>query len=264
MTLKVAPEKDPIESLNAQVKEILATGRKGPEIDAVRKGAVVYKHRSRLAVYGLTILSTYWFISGLLFLDPIVSLLMIAFFWVYCDFYSGVLHIVLDNPNNINLPVVGPGALEFQFHHLIPHDIAQKPFVEVCGDLNVPALIPCALLSLIPYAPFLRYIYSLKLFYAYYGQYSHRMAHTPAGKRPDWVKQLQKYGFLITSPDHWLHHSTFTENFTINTGICNQILNTWTQRIQNSWFWLILFLSMSAFDAYTFYTIFGKLFQITE
>ena len=57
------------------------------------------------------------------------------FFWY--DFLSGVLHMVLDNPEFINFPIIDDSCLEFQWHHRIPTDIISKSFLQVCGDLNM-------------------------------------------------------------------------------------------------------------------------------
>ena len=69
------------------------------------------------------------------------SLFCLALMFVYVDLYGGILHIVLDNPEFLRLPLIGTGALEFQWHHTIPDDIVSKTYAEVCGDLNTAMLV---------------------------------------------------------------------------------------------------------------------------
>ena len=62
-----------------------------------------------------------------------------SYFWY--DLYSGILHVVLDEPANISLPFIGQPCLEFQWHHFIPSDIAREHFLDVAGDLNIAVSI---------------------------------------------------------------------------------------------------------------------------
>ena len=69
-------------------------------------------------------------ISGLyiainIFIHPVVVVTSILFTFIYYDFLSGVLHIVLDNPENLKIPVLKEPCLEFQWHHHIPADISR-------------------------------------------------------------------------------------------------------------------------------------------
>jgi len=253
---------DTIDELNKQVSKLVEK-HKGPEIDAVRGGAIVYRHRW-LAFVGFAYLTGFcMFLHGIISLHPLTSLIIFAFMWLYCDVYSGVLHIVLDNPLNIELPLVGQGALEFQWHHLIPTDISQKPFLEVCGDLNLPAVASLSVYCYFaPFDPLLHYLAALKIFNAYYGQFSHRMAHTMANKRPEWVKWMQKNGLLLTAADHWLHHTTYNDNFAINSGITNQIINSMSVKIRSRWFWVSLWGVMSFFDVFFFRSVFGMFVSV--
>jgi len=46
------------------------------------------------------------------------------------DFYSGILHIVLDEPKNVNLIIIGERAHRFQVHHTCPYLIYKKDLIK--------------------------------------------------------------------------------------------------------------------------------------
>lgn len=67
-------------------------------------------------------------------LAPTLGAFVVMYFVV--DFYSGVLHVVLDDEWNMKVPLLSQPAMEFQYHHHIPDDGCSRPFVEGMGDLN--------------------------------------------------------------------------------------------------------------------------------
>jgi hypothetical protein len=131
-------EMDDIDKLNALVQRKVAEGGKGVEPaayafmkEAQAKGGIdVYHRRNRYVVAAYCALAV-WLLSQ----TPSILFLVGAFAmqWLSVDFYGAVLHVVLDTPEFIRLPLIGPGALEFQFHHSLPGDIVSKDFVEVSG-----------------------------------------------------------------------------------------------------------------------------------
>ena len=135
-------EEPGIDGLNERVAKIVAlaaeVGAEGAKVEdtalaAVRKGAVVYKHRAKWLVVFYSLVCAYWLTQV-----PSAGFLLASLaLWVFfMDFYGAVLHVVLDTPEFIWMPAIGEGALEFQWHHSIPRDIVSKDFLEVCGDLN--------------------------------------------------------------------------------------------------------------------------------
>ena len=220
-----------------------------PEIEAVRSGKVVYQKR-------FTWIPIFWIITCgyLVFLQTnhpasVIVAFLIMFFWY--DFFSGMLHIVLDNPAFITIPVLDAPCLEFQWHHHIPFDIASKSFLEVCGDLNVVVFILAVIyMGLFQIRnPVGLSLTSFKLFMAYFGQYCHRMAHTAVNQRPWIVMKFQDCGIMISADDHGGHHRTYDDNFCIGSGICNPLI-TWLLKsvTKNQWVWLTAFLLGAAFD----------------
>ncbi len=97
-------------------------------LNAVKAGAVVYQQRSEVFVGGLIMVLFYCFATSPSLAYTAMALGLMYF---HVDFYGAVLHVVLDHPPFIQMPVIGPGCLEFQWHHAIPNDIVSKPYVQV-------------------------------------------------------------------------------------------------------------------------------------
>jgi palmitoyl-[glycerolipid] 3-(E)-desaturase len=170
------------------------------------------------------------------------------FFWY--DFFSGLLHIVLDNPDFIPFPLLGTPCLEFQWHHHIPLDLASKHFLETCGDLNTVATILGTLFfTFIDKSSIICCLACFKLLFAYFGQFCHCMAHTPAHRRPAWVETLQNSGIMVSPLEHGVHHKTYDDNFCIGSGICNPLITWCTKNLPaNKYFWLVSFLLCAVAD----------------
>jgi palmitoyl-[glycerolipid] 3-(E)-desaturase len=225
-----------------------------PEFTAVRNDKrVVYKNRFTL-MPKIVVLVTVSTLTYLVAIGQGTSVLLsIVFSFFYYDIFSGALHIVLDNPNFIRMPVLGDSCLEFQWHHHIPIDITMKSIWEVCGDLNA-TIIYTLIVLLSPWFFNLRNttafaLMACKVLMAYFGQYCHRMSHTPSTQRPFLVQKLQDWGIMISAAEHGVHHKTYDGNFCIGSGIFNPLL-TWVIDLNfiNQWGYILIFLSMLVFD----------------
>ena len=108
------------EKVKSFVEDSKKTGKEiSPEVDAVYNGkCVVYKNRNTFIPIIFSTVS----ISILLihYNSPwtILTAGLFSFFWY--DFFSGILHVVLDNPQFIKVPILSEPCLEFQWHHHIP------------------------------------------------------------------------------------------------------------------------------------------------
>lgn len=255
-------KKDEILSLNnivnEKIKVFVSDSKKNgselpPEVAYVLAGHyVVYKRRWTWIPLILMIFSLYLVLLNLK--SPITIILAAFFSYMWYDFFSGTLHITLDNPSFISLPLLGEPCLEFQWHHHIPLDICSKSFLEVCGDLNV-AICLVALVYWVPYiglgltsSTALTLIGS-KILMAYFGQLCHCMSHTPKHRRPKWVCTLQDAGLMISPVAHNKHHKSYDGSFCIGSGICNPLFEWILKNISsNKWFWLVFFVSSLVFD----------------
>ena len=243
-----------VENLNAQVREKVKVLHE----DSLKSGVplsvevlavlsnnrVVYAKRFLFFPLCSSIVAAFWILRNCWVENTIIAIC--SYLWY--DFFSGVLHIMLDNPDFIDLPLLGQPCLEFQWHHHLPRDIASKSYLAVCADLNVTFV-----LMLIVYCcPGFGFEYlssktamsliGTKLLMAYFGQLCHRMSHTPPNMRPSWVNFLQRNSFMISAKEHNVHHHHHDRNFCIGSGICNPLINFLRTHVtSNKWLWFGLF-----------------------
>lgn len=198
------------------------------------------------------------------FAVPTLAAALFSYF--YYDLFSGVLHIVHDNPIMMKIPVICDPTLEFQWHHHIPSDLTSKSFLEVCGDLNMVTFL-ITMLYVNPFGPYCLgtsnmalCLISCKLVMAYFGQLCHAMSHMPFHRRPKWVVSLQNYGVMVHPKEHWGHHKNYDDNYCIGSGLFNRLLTPFlkfTDRVHialgsnlnmSAYCWLAGFLAMAVFD----------------
>uniref|UniRef100_A0A7S3PX68 Lipid desaturase domain-containing protein n=1 Tax=Chaetoceros debilis TaxID=122233 RepID=A0A7S3PX68_9STRA len=184
------------------------------------------------------------------------------------DILSGFLHIVFDDTRNLCLPVLGQPCLEFQMHHHFPYDLVKRDLLDVLGDLNTVTGI-LAVLNICPYFfcdPWNntthRFMLGMKLFMAYYGQFSHRSAHTPSSVHNKYIEALRKIGFMIPLDVHRSHHRPPHDKDFCLVGICNPLINFMYHHVtRNRWFWMCGFFGVALFgiplEAYVMDRVFG-------
>jgi hypothetical protein len=224
---------------------------------ALTAGLPVYVIRSAPLVYFYLALGVVLFVTGVTQLNPLVSLVCIATMFLGYDLYSGILHVVFDHPSNIALPVLGQACFEFQWHHSIPDDLVRKDFVDVCGDLNVVIGIISAI-NLLLLRDFVltssvaHVLCGTKIFMAYFGQFSHRSAHSVGSRLSAPAKWLQSKGFMISTKDHMEHHKApFDEDYCL-IGVCNPLIDAMRRVTHNNAAWLSLFFVWSIFDLFAY------------
>lgn len=107
------------------------------EIQFVLGGRLPFVKRWEFLVWTWVAVSTYCIIyHGFVKSGVAPTVGCFAVMYVVLDFYSGVLHVVLDDEWNMKVPLLSQPAMEFQYHHHIPDDGCSRPFVEGMGDLN--------------------------------------------------------------------------------------------------------------------------------
>jgi hypothetical protein len=207
---------------------------------------VVYQRRSQVLVFAFLGLIAAGFAAS-----PSVLALLVTFvaLYFYVDFYSGVLHVVLDNPRFVRLPLIGVPCVEFQWHHALPYDISTRRLVHVWGDLNVLLLSKAAFLFLL--AGFSRttaMVAGVGFFWAYANQFAHRSAHAAAKKRAPWVQKLQSLQVLVPPAVHHEHHTTHDRSFPVLSGRSRNLIQWLLGVVPNQWAWLWGFLLLTALD----------------
>ena len=214
-------------------------------------GAPVYQLRSAWIVYAYCIFAAVLVSVGVYQTGSLpVSLVSLFMAFVGYDLYSGILHVVFDHPSNIALPVLGQPCLEFQWHHAIPDDGVRRDFVDVCGDLNmaIAILVVVNLCMLDLGSGVALTLGGLKLGMAYFGQFSHRSAHTFGPSRALAAQWLQTNGFMISPKEHMAHHKQPHDIDFCLIGLCNPIIDAMRLVTTNNYIWLSTLLIWSMFD----------------
>mmetsp|Transcript_13083 Transcript_13083/g.18735 ORF Transcript_13083/g.18735 Transcript_13083/m.18735 type:complete len:289 (+) Transcript_13083:95-961(+) len=228
-------------------------------------GFPIYQRRSALLVYMYAIGASCLIIRGALMIHPLTTALCVITMLFGYDFYSGILHVVFDHPDNIAVPILGQPCLEFQWHHAIPYDIVQKDFVDVCGDLNVAImiLIPiyCTMLDLDNGVAMV--IGGLKLWMAYFGQFSHKSAHM-YGNGNTLATWLQNHGLMISTKEHTAHHKPPHDIDFCLIGVCNPLIDALRTLTTNNRIWVSLFFIWSIFDLACYVRVVGTLAQFLQ
>ncbi|CAN0453808.1 unnamed protein product, partial [Laminaria digitata] len=150
------------------------------EIRFVLGGRLPFVKRSEILVWTWVCVSSFFLFRygfGELGFAPTLGAFTIMYFVL--DFYSGVLHVVLDDEWNMNVPLLSQPAMEFQYHHHIPDDGCSRPFVEGMGDLNFIVCLHLALFLTLFYRggcedSMLLTTGAWKMLLAYWGIWNHR------------------------------------------------------------------------------------------
>lgn len=119
--------------------------------ELVRQGKPVFKHRSMALLY------LYWGLTAYgLLTAPSLAFALGAFLvsYLYIEAYGAVLHVNLDNPAFLHLPVLWEACLEFQFHHVIPNEIwyvfFSSGFLRFLHPLTYPLYLPTSTPPFLP------------------------------------------------------------------------------------------------------------------
>lgn len=181
--------------------------------------------------------------------QPLALAAVAVGFYFYIDFYSGVLHVVLDNPRFVKLPLIGVPCVEFQWHHTFPYDISTRRLLDVWGDLNVLLFVKSLLLfGICGFTTTTFMVAGVGYAWGYANQFSHRMTHTAPGKRPKLATWLQERHVLLPPASHHVHHNDHSLSFPVLNGHSSRLVQRMLEIIPNGYFWLVLFLLLSAFD----------------
>lgn len=240
---------DPIDALNERAFEIAKLQPDNPSWTHLRNGYPAYQRRFHWMVYGFLAYGTFgigWLVYARGFW---AAFCMALISFVYSDFKGGNLHVVLDYDANWDNPIFGDGAIEFQMHHAIPQDNVIKPFMEMCGDLNMYAMIcMCLAIAVGGVNEFVLASSGFMVMFGYMGQWAHRCSHMQAKDRPDWVVFLQKMHLMVPPAVHAKHHQTYDDNFCILSGWTGGIISVMVRNIPSPLFWRNLFLFLSFVD----------------
>lgn len=173
------------------------------------------------------------FYTGEIVVSKVLFIAVAIFFLT--DLVSGILHIVLDNHNFLQTPVLAKMAEGFQQHH-INHTLITK--MKLSDHLR-PMALPLFILSCVGYLIHGYENVYLHVFVVSIGlgiiwmQCSHRWSHVTAAENGKFISWLQKYKFALPIKDHNQHHvDPYSRNFCIMNGSFNPILNYATRNFR--------------------------------
>jgi len=218
-------------------------------------GYEVYEKRDDRVTYALWVVTAFMLYTAVPKMSWLEIGLATVICWCYSDMYGGIVHIVLDHKDVIyyKIPDLWRPALEFQWHHWIPHDIVDKPVMCVLGDMNraVPLNAVAILVSGYFYGfddPIFHFSFACKLLMAYMGQLSHRMTHCTSKERPALANVFEL--LLLEKVEHQKHHKDHSKNFAILCGWFNPWLNSLVNLIgqKTVWPYLLILALFSFFD----------------
>jgi len=220
-------------------------------------GYEVYEKRDDRVTYALWVVTAFMLYTAVPKMSWLEIGLATVICWCYSDMYGGIVHIVLDHKDVIyyKIPDLWRPALEFQWHHWIPHDIVDKPVMCVLGDMNraVPLNAVAILVSGYFYGfddPIFHFSFACKLLMAYMGQLSHRMTHCTSKERPALANVFEL--LLLEKVEHQKHHKDHSKNFAILCGWFNPWLNSLVNLIgqKTVWPYLLILALFSFFDVH--------------
>jgi hypothetical protein len=181
--------------------------------------------------------------------QPLALVAIAVFFYFYIDFYSGVLHVVLDNPQFVKLPLIGVPCVEFQWHHTFPFDISTRRLFDVWGDLNVLLIAKSVFLfGICGFTTTTFMVAAVGYAWGYGNQLSHRLTHTAPRQRPKLATWMQENGVLLEPSVHHAHHVDHTVSFPVLNGRSRGLIQRMLGVVPNGYPWLVLFLLLTAFD----------------
>ena len=149
---------------------------------------------------------------------------------VAADLMSGVVHWAADTWGHESWPVIGPRVLRpFRVHHLNPHDMLARGFLDLNGDVALITLPLLAMAWLMPTGS--RAGLVAATFFAAWAVWAlptnqvHQWAHM--SRPPRLVRWLQRARVILPPAAHRVHHaSPYATHYCIVTGWNN----AWTAR----------------------------------
>jgi plasmanylethanolamine desaturase len=194
-----------------------------------------HNHRTTLGQQGLSAVFITMALAGLglgiwrlgsevtLSKSAVVMLILVG--WLLADFLSGLLHWAADTWGRVDMPVLGRRLLHpFRVHHINPHDILGRGFLDLNGDVAavcLPFLVFALWLPLEhPHTQALSLLLIAAAGFALPTNQIHQWAHMP--RPPRWVRWLQAGRLVLTQRGHAQHHANPAGgHYCITTGWCN-------------------------------------------
>mmetsp|Transcript_29295 Transcript_29295/g.65979 ORF Transcript_29295/g.65979 Transcript_29295/m.65979 type:complete len:447 (-) Transcript_29295:319-1659(-) len=187
-------------------------------------------------------------------LPPGRRTLLIAASFLYMDFTSGIIHLILDYAPSF-LPVLGGLAGGFRYHHEDPTAICRISWFEYASHTHLLAVVVLFVLRLGPTSRGLRYFWAWGLVWSHLFQSAHRWTHFQPEQLSWWKSALQSM-LVLSHQRHMEHHQDLEKQFTILSGHTDLLLDPLVKHIMPAayydywcvfgvlWFFWPIFLDM--------------------
>ncbi|CAK9002127.1 unnamed protein product [Durusdinium trenchii] len=149
--------------------------------------------------------------------------LLIAASFLYMDFTSGVVHLILDYAPTF-LPVLGGLAGGFRYHHEDPTAICRISWFEYASHTHLLAIPILLVLRLGLPSRGLRFFWIWGLVWSHLFQSAHRWTHFPP-EQLSWWKRILQTVLVLTHERHMEHHQDLEKQFTILSGLGDAVLD---------------------------------------
>lgn len=255
---KVLPSKTSVEPLNCSTYDAGLYARQFREfyfkkVDGPREDVPLVPAKLVALAFLLGLLG-HWFhckglgadICPLLFpwkssLSPQVSFLTCIASYVYMDMTSGIVHLILDYAPHW-LPIIGPLAKGFQYHHADPTAIVRISWYAYVSHVHLLCPLVFVVVVLGKASRVQRLFWFWGAVFVHVFQTAHRWAHFQPESLPSVVQSLQAAGMLLTHERHMSHHQDLESQFTILSGHSDILLDG-ASRVIPPWrydLWIVL------------------------
>jgi ubiquitin-conjugating enzyme E2 variant len=146
------------------------------------------------------------------------------------DFLSGLGHWAFDTWGSPDTKLIGERLLKaFRDHHVTPHDILERSFVDLNGEMAMAALPLLVAAALVPLdGEWWHFTAALLVASCGIGMFTnqfHKWAHMTSPGPPWPARLLQRAGLILGREHHARHHEAPSTNaYCITTGWWNPIL----------------------------------------
>ena len=155
-------------------------------------------------------------------------LLISTIMFFFIDLASGLLHIVLDNPHNVDNKYIGKFADGFQQHHFNTSLVVNMKLRDHLRPMGL-VIVFTSYLGLLIHGAYNTSLYIYIVTFSFsicWMQCCHRWSHMTRTKRGFIITMFQKLGICLKPTEHLIHHkSPYLKNFCIMSGVFNPFLN---------------------------------------
>lgn len=161
--------------------------------------------------------------ESLKFYEIIISLFL---GYLISDFSSGIFHWTLDTWMTSDVPVIGSMIAEFREHHVVPHAMTLKTWIDTNGNNCIGGIVSLIWMNFALRANYFKlsvFCLTLSIGVTLTNQI-HKWAHETPKNLSTFVKFLQRSGIILSFSHHHGHHTEHLSHYCITNGWMNYLL----------------------------------------